>query len=374
MTAGRADVVIAGAGALGLSIAFELARRSVDVVVFDRGVAAGRGTSALAAAAGMVNPQAHPGVEPEPVRDLALLSRHLYADWIESIESEGGMSCEYDARGGLTVALTEGQEVELDRSLDWQRARGLPFEVLSADGGRGREPQLGPGVRAAFFFPHEGQVPPARLGRALALAALSAGVRILEGTPVFRVLSEGGRAVGVETSAGRFDSEFVVNAMGAWSGALEGAPSTPVTPVRGQAVALDASADPDRLSRFVFAPGVYLVPRRDGTVIVGSTLERVGFDVRVTAGGVSSILERASRVVPAILGYPLVDAWAGLRPATPDEIPVLGETALTGYFLASGHYKNGVLLAPASAVVMADLLTRERPPLPIAPFSPGRFD
>jgi glycine oxidase len=370
----HADVVVIGAGAAGLALAFELARRGVQAVVVERGAPSSRASSALGAAAGLVNAQGHPGVDPEPVRDLALLSRHLYADWIESIEEEAGVSCEYDVRGGLTVALSDIEEVQLDRSLDWQRARALPFEVLPAEEARAREPGLGGGVRAAFSFPLDGHVNPQRLGPALALAAQRAGATLVTRTPALALSLAGGRASGVETSSGRIAAGAVVNAAGAWATHLAGAPALPVAPVRGQLVLLDASEDPDRLTRFVHAVGVYLVPRRDGTVVVGSTRENAGFDARPTAGGVTALLEKAARVVPAVAGYAFLEAWAGLRPSSPDDVPLLGETAVPGYYLAAGLYGSGVLLAPGAAVVLADLLTGQTPPLPPAPFSPARFD
>ena len=370
----RADVVIVGAGASGLALAFELVRRGVETVLVDRGGPADRATSALGAAAGLLNPQAHPGVDPEPVRDLALLSRDLYPEWVETIEEQSGFSCEYDTRGGLTVAASEAEEVQLDRALDWQRARALPFEVLSAEEARAREPSLGGGVRAAFAFPLEGQIAPQRLGRALAFAAEKAGVTLLTHTPVSAVLVEGGRATGVETGSGRIVAGAVVNAAGAWASHLGGVPEAPIVPVRGQLVALDASRDPDRLTRFVSAPDVYLVPRRDGTIVLGSTSERVGFDARPTAAGVAGLIGKAARFVPTAFDYTFLEAWGGLRPASPDDVPILGETAVGGYFLAAGFHKTGVLLAPAAAVLLADLLTGSAPALPPAPFSPARFD
>ncbi|MEO6323121.1 MAG: glycine oxidase ThiO [Thermoanaerobaculia bacterium] len=370
----RADVVIIGAGVIGLSLALELAYRGVETVVLERGLPGDRATSALGAAAGLINPQAHPGIEPEPVRDLGLLSRHLYADWIASIEEEAGVVCEYDVRGGLTVARTDAEEVQLDRALDWQRARGLPFEVLTADEAREREPALGGEVRAAFAFPLEGQISTGRLARALALAVRGAGAHLVTHAPVLSVLCEAGRLVGVESGAGRILAGAVVNAAGAWAGHVGGVPPMPIVPVRGQMVRLDASADPDRLTRFAFAPGVYLVPRRDGSVVIGSTFERAGFDARPTASGIATLLDRAVSLVPAAADYPILETWGGLRPASPDDIPLMGESVIPGYFLSGGHLKNGILLAPASAVLMADLLTGQTPPLAPAAFSPARFD
>jgi glycine oxidase len=373
VTAEAADVVVIGGGAVGLSLSRALALRGVDVVVVERGEPASRATSALGAAAGMINPQAHPGIEPEAVRELALHSRELYPEWIEGVEEASGLSCEWDARGGLVVVRTEAEEVAVDRALDWQRARALPFEVLAAEEALAKEPSLTPKTRAAFSFPKESHVSPPRLGRALAFAARAAGVRLFTQTPVSRVLVENGRACGVETGNGRLLADAVVNAAGAWSGQIAGVPSAPIQPVRGQLVSVDASSDPDRLRRFVHAGDVYLVPRRDGSIVIGSTLEHAGYDGRPTAGGIASLVTRAASLVPSIEHAPLLDAWAGLRPGSPDGIPILGETALSGYYLATGHFKNGILLAPASAALLADLLTGRPPVLSAAPYSPARF-
>ena len=376
MTAGGgdvADVVIVGAGAVGLALAFELARRDVETVVVERAGPGDRTSSSLGAAAGLVNPQAHPGVEPEAVRELSLFSRRRYADWVDALEGESGLSCDYDVRGGLTVARSEAEEVLLDRALDWQRQRGLPFEVLSAEEARGREPSLGAGVRAAFAFPEDGQIAPPKLARALALAARNAGARLLSWTPATAVIVEGGRVSGVRAGATSIHAGVVVNAAGAWAAHLAGVPPAPIAPVKAQLVALDASGDPDRLRRFAFAPGLLLVPRRDGTLVIGSPLEHAGFDARPTAAAVASLLAGAAALVPALAAYPVLDLWAGLHPSSPDGVPILGETAVPGYWLAAGHGRNGTLLAPGSAALLADLLTAQRSAISPTPFSPARF-
>ena len=354
---------------LGLALALELARRGAEAVVFSRHSRSGRGEPA-----GLVNPQARPEVAPEPVRDLALLSRHLFPSWIEAIEEEGGLSCEFDVRGGLSVALSDAEEVELDRALDWQRARALPFEVLAAEEARAREPALGAAVQAAFAFPGDGQVSPSRLRRGLAFAAARAGVLVLTETPALAVRVEAGRAAGLETAAGFLRADAVVNAGGPWAAHLPGAPPVPVTPLRLPVVLLDAAADPDRLSRFVASPGGALVPRRDGGVAVAGLPSASGFETRLFAGEVSRLVGRAVSILPGAARYPLVAAWASVAAASPDGVPLLGETAVPGVFLSTGAGADALLFAPGAAVLVADLLTGSAPPLTPTPYSPARFD
>lgn len=353
----------------GLALALELARRGVETVVLSRGFRRERGEPA-----GLVNPQARSEVAAEPVRDLALLSRHLFPSWIEAIEEEGGLSCEYDVRGGLSVALSDAEEVELDRALDWQRARALPFEVLAAEEARAREPSLGAAVQSAFAFPEEGQVSPSRLRRGLAFAAARAGATVLLGTPALAVRVESGRAAGLDTAAGFLRADAVVNAAGPWAAHLPGAAPVPVTPLRLPVVLLDASADPDRLVRFVSSPAVSLVPRRDGGLAVAGLPAPGGFETRLLASEVTRLVSRAVSILPGAARYPLLAAWACVAAASPDGVPLLGETAVPGVFLATGAGADAVLLAPGAAVLVADLLTGSAPPLTPAPYSPARFD
>jgi glycine oxidase len=323
--------------------------------------------------AGFVDAQARPGTAPEPLRDLSLLSRHLFGDWVEALEEETGLPCEYDVRGGLAVALTEAEEVVLDRALDWQRARGLPFEVVPGEEVRAREPGLSGAVRAAFSFPGDGQLPPARLARALALAARRAGVTVADGVPVTAVRVENGIATGVETPWGHLKADAVVNAAGAWAGRLPGAPPLPVVPARSAHLLLDAAADTDRLARFVHAGGCGLVPRRDGTLVVTAPGRGGGVDPRLTLEETAALLDSASDVVPSASAYRVLAGWSFAEAASPDGLPVLGETAVPGLLAAAGEGRDTLLLVPAAAHLVADLLTGRTPPLPCGPYSPARF-
>ncbi len=365
--------MVVGAGVLSLAVGLELARRGVETVLLERTAPGERGASLPAASVGLVNPQARPDVAPEPLRDLFLLARHLFGEFVERVEEETGLACEYDVRGGMTAALTEAEEVALDRALDWQRARALPFVVLPGEEARAREPALAGAVRAVFSFPNDGQLLPERLGRALALAARRAGAVVVPQAPAAAVHVEEGRAAGVETPWGLVRAEAVVIAAGAFSGLVPGGPPLPLVMLRAPHALLDASEDPDRLTRFVAAAGCALVPRRDGRLVVAGAEERTGPDSRAHAGETARVLARAAEIVPGAASYAILGTGACLAAASPDGLPLLGETAVPGLFLAAGEGRDGVLLAPAAAVLLADLLTGRTPPLPAAPFSPARF-
>ncbi len=369
---GRADVVVLGAGLTGLSLGLALARRGVETVVLDLGDAEGPFAEVPSFPSGAVEAQTRPDAAPEPLRDLSLLSRHLFGDWIEALEEETGLACEYDVRGGLAAALTEGEEVLLDRALDWQRARALPFEVLPAEEARAREPALSAAVRAAFSFPGDGQLSPPRLARALLLATRRAGALVI-GPAAFPLLHvEAGCVAGVETPHGLLRADAVVVAAGTSTSRIAGLSALPAKAVRTPHLLLDAADDADRLTRFVHGARAVLVPRRDGTLVVAGTAED-GLSPRVSAGEAAVLVAAAAALVPAAVRYPLVGSWTSHASQSPDGGPILGETAVPGLYVAAGDGAATLLLAPAIALLLADLLTGRTPPLPAAPFSPARF-
>ena len=323
--------------------------------------------------AGFVDAQARPGAAPEALRDLSLLSRHLFGDWVEALEEETGLPCEFDVRGGLALALTEAEEVVLDRALDWQRARGLPFEVLPGDEVRAREPALAGSVRAAFSFPGDGQLPPDRLLRALSLAARRAGVAVAESLSVAAVHVENGSAAGIVTPWGLLKADAVVNAAGARAGLLAGTPPLPVLPTRSTHLLLDAAGDPDRLTRFVHGSGCGLVPRRNGTLVVTAPGRGESLDPRLTLEETAALLGHAGGIVPSASAYAVLSGWSFPEAVSPDGLPLLGETAIPGLLAAAGEGRDGLLLVPAAARLVADVLMGRTPPLPCAPYSPARF-
>jgi len=348
----QTDVLIVGGGAIGCALARELAGRGRRVTLLDRGQA---GEEASAAAAGLISPQSD-FRDPGPLFELALESRGLYPEWTRSLEEETGQEVGYRRTGLLRCAFDEREEAGL-AGFSWQRQRGLAVEPLDAGSLSSRAgAPLAPDVRAGVFFPDEGAVDPRRLTKALLLAARARGVEVREGEAARRFWIEGVRCLGVEVEGGRLGAEYVVDAAGAWAGFDQTLPfPVPIEPVRGQIVELDLGPAAPRTC--LHSEAVYLVPRADGRVLVGSTLERVGYRKEVTAGVVEKLIDSAARLLPAVRSARFVTAWAGLRPGTPDNLPVLGACAVEGLLFAAGHYRNGILLAPITARLLADRLT-----------------
>lgn len=362
-----ADVVIVGGGLIGCSLAAELASRQRSVVVLER---AEPGGEASGAAAGMLSPQAD-AADPSPFFDLALESRDLYPDWSRRIFEETGVDIGY-RRTGLLRVLPAGPAGPERASVVWQRARGLRVEELECEELPSEiAARLAPQARSVLSYPDEAVVDPRRATRAAWLLAERRGVRVETGTTVRRFTIERGVCRGVETDAGSMASAVVVDAAGAWAAFDGNLPvPVPVVPIRGQIVELRLGGRP--LSTVLSSEEVYLVPREDGSVLIGSTLEHVGFRKEVTAGAIRGLLDAAERLCPDVTSARFVTAWAGLRPGTPDGWPLLGESGVEGLFLATGHFRNGILLAPATARFMADLLTG-RPAPRLSPFAVDRF-
>ena len=379
----RADVAVVGGGVAGLAAARELARRGLGVTVLESADACGSGASN--AAAGMLAPQAEADRADE-LFELLCASREMYPAFAEALREETGVDIELDQTGTLYLALTEEDEGELGRRFDWQARAGLAVERLSGSEARAAEPHVSPRVRAALRFPRDWQVENRRLVRALRASAEGSGARVLEGVRAVGLLVGGGRAAGVETSAGAVSAGAVVLAAGAWSsefGRLDGGSLTPladdprVEPVRGQVLCFRRDDSAGALVRHVvYSPRGYVVPRRDGRLLAGSTTERAGFDCRVTEEGAAAVRAQAEEIAPAIASLPLADSWAGLRPRSADGLPVLGESAdVRGLFYATGFYRNGILLAPAAGEVVAALVaggTTALPPRVLQAFGPTR--
>jgi len=310
---------------------------------------------------------------PGPLLELGLASRALYPSLAAELRDATGIDVGYDRSGVLAVAFDEAGAAELVQRQGWQQRRGLDVARLSGDEARAREPALGPTIRAALAFADDGQVNARELARAFSQAAAADGARFLTGRYVRRVVVERGVATGVELDGETLPAGSVVVAAGSWSGVVEGSgvPSTVVRPARGQLVSIETR--PPLFRHVVSVHGGYLVPRRDGTVLAGSTVEMAGFRKQVTVGGLAAILTLARTLVPALAEAPVTGTWSNFRPYTEDHLPVLGATPVSGLVLATGHFRNGILLAPITAEAIAELVATGRSAVDLAPFSVRRF-
>jgi glycine oxidase len=364
-----ASVVIVGGGVMGCAAAYELSRLGVEVTVLERSVP---GAEASSAAAGILGAQVeshHPG----PLTELGLLGRKLYPALVEDLEAASGISIGYRRSGVLKVAYETAAVGKLERALAWQKRAKLRLQRLTRRALAEREAALSPDVAGALWFEDDATLDPRQLLSALRVAAEKGGAKFRSGAFVKRVAIEGGRAIGVELDDGaRVEGSHVVLAAGSWTSLLapEASQAQRVVPARGQIVELKTSVP--LLDAIVFGPDCYLVPRADGRLLIGSTLEFVGFQRGVTAGAVAKLLAAAIRLVPALASAELSGSWSSFRPYTADELPLLGPSTTPGLISMSGHYRNGILLAPISAKIVAACVTGKKPPLDLAPFSPDR--
>lgn len=364
----QSDVIVVGAGLVGLAAARRLADGGARVLVVE---STRVGAEASSAAAGMLAPQAESHAD-SPLLPMALRARDRHLELAPVLERETGMSLGLSQRGSFEVAFTEDDEAALRGRLAWQAARGLPIESLTAEEVRDAEPNLSPAVRFGLYLAGDRRIDNALLVRAMAASAVAKGAAILVGRPVTGLAIADGRVAGVRAGNETLRTTVVINAMGAWAGLLGGDPWPPaVEPVRGQLIAFDVA--PPLLRHVIASPRGYLVPRADGRLVAGSTSERAGFDKSVTAGGMRYVLDVALEIAPALTDHRVADAWAGLRPATPDGLPFIGPGALPGLFHACGLFRNGILLGPLVGELVADLVLGRRPTVDLAAFSPSRF-
>ena len=367
------DVVIIGGGVIGLAIARELVRGGVsDVTLIER---ASLGAEASSAAAGMLAPQA----EADRADDFFYLtcrSRDMYPKFASDLREETGLDIELETTGTLYLGFSDHDVHELKQRYAWQTEAGLPVQLLTPAEAQTLETGISDGVQLALKFPLDTQVENRRLVTALSTSNQQLGVRLVTGTTVKTLNVKHGSICGIETSQGTVATPNVVIAGGAWTSTLnvpdKALPDIGIEPVRGQMLCFEAN--PQIARHVVYSPRGYIVPRRDGRLLAGSTTEFAGFDRRVTAAGVQSITSSALEICPAISSLPLAASWAGLRPRAADGLPVLGPCAeIEGVFYATGHYRNGILLAPVTGELIAASIIEKAfdPALDI--FSPDRF-
>jgi len=375
----RADVVIVGGGIVGLSIAWRARERGLSVTLLER-EEAGRGTSHVAA--GMLAPvsEAEFGAAGRRLLELGLGSARMWPGFAADLERASGEQVGLLQTGTLAVARDEDEARELERRLEFLRKLGLPAERLRPSAAREREPGLAPTVRLAIESSGDHSVDPRRVLRALRSACTAAGVSIREHTAVESVELDdpGERVTGVRLGGGeRVRADRVVLAAGPWTGQIEGLPDAArvrVRPVKGQILRLRDPAGPGLLTRVVRFAGGYLVPRADGRYALGATVEERGFELAPTAGGVYELLRDASELVPGIDELQIEELSVGLRPGTPDNVPAIGRGAIDGLVWATGHYRNGVLLAPLTAELVVAALLDEPPTAHTDACRPDRFE
>ena len=363
-----ADVVVVGAGIVGLAAAREVAAQGARVVVVERRRV---GEEASAAAAGMLAAQIHADAR-TPLLELCLRARERHLRLADELQAETGTSVELSALGALEVALGEDEERALLARASWQREQGLRVELLSAQEILQAEPNVNPRVRRGVLYPGDRRLDNVRLVRALATSAVGRGASIVSGRPVTAIVVEHGRVAGVRAGAESVRAPIVINAAGAWAGLLGGDPQPPpVEPVRGQMASFEVA--PPLTRHVVWSARGYLVPRPDGRLLAGSTIESAGFDKSVTASGLRMVLDIALEIAPRLADVRVAQTWAGLRPGTPDGWPVLGPGGLPGLFHAAGLFRNGILLGPLVGEAVARLALGRPAGIDLAPFALGRF-
>jgi glycine oxidase len=364
--------VIVGGGIIGGSVAFELAERNLRVAVLDRQELM---REASWAAAGMLSP-APDCPAAIPLVPLGRASLALYPKFIEAVEDASGQRTGYRAGGAIEVICHGDVERELSTLVALHRGLGLACEPLRLDEARIMEPALGRDARAAAVLPDECSIEPRALTSAVLAAAASAGAALRPGVEVVSLAFDGKKCVGVATSSGELiQAAQVVLAAGCWSSQIaEAAPYAPTLPVRGQMAALRHSGTPIR--HVLRSERGYLVPRgmdSPQTVVVGSTIENAGYEKRVTSGGVEKILSAANELTPELAKAEIIETWCGLRPGTPDQLPILGPVDIDGLIFATGHYRNGILLAPVTAKLIGEWIAERRTSIDWEAFNPLRF-
>jgi glycine oxidase len=362
------DVAIAGGGIIGASIAFELAAEKLKVVLLDR---QSPGMEASWAAAGMLSPGPD-SQEAMPLAPLGMESLRLYPGFIAAVEETSGLTTEFDRKGTLQVFSGPHAEEEREWMVKEFRRANQRIEPLSEDAARKKEKHLGLAAGVAASLPEEATLDPRLLMKACLTAAERRGVETRTGCEVTSVLEDARRCTGIVAGTEKILTENVIAAAGSFTADISSlARFAPTRPVRGQMLALRSNEI--RLERVVRSEKGYLVPRRDGRIIAGSTLEDAGFDKSITPGGIRQILDGVLELVPGLANAKIIETWAGLRPGTPDTLPILGPTDVKGLFVATGHYRNGILLAPVTAKLLRDWIVSGRTSVNADLFSPLRF-
>jgi glycine oxidase len=364
----RYDAVIAGGGIIGASIALEIASAGLRAAIYD---AKQPGEEASWASAGMISP-APENLGAIPFVPISLSSVAIYPEFIQRVEELSGIDVGYRRNGALDAIFDDEFERELSTVIALQHGVGLRAEALSGEQAREIEPALSERIQAAIFRPDEASLDNRAFTTAVLAAAQRKGVKVFAGNGAKAIWREGGHCKGLILRDGHVEAKVTVIAAGCFSAQIEGvAPYAPVFPAKGQMIALRSESV--EIRRVLWKEHTYLVPRNDGRIIAGSTVERTGFDRNVTAGAVKKILSEVLQLAPELEKSQIVEMWAGLRPDSPDHLPILGPTDVDGLLIATGHFRSGILLAPITARLMQEWICSQRVSLDWERFSPLRF-
>lgn len=367
----NSDVLIIGAGVIGLAIARELYKKGVrKITILERGRV---GKEASYAAAGMLAPHA----ETEKLDNFYYFcdeSNKLYPQFAEELFTETDVDIELDKNGTLYLAFTETDVQEIRRRFEWQKSAGLQVEHLTAQETRQTEAFISPDVLESLFFPNDWQVENRKLIHALQKFAELNNLEIRENTEITNLLTENNKITGAETAAEKFFAGKVIITAGAWTSLIktDNFAMPEIKPIRGQMIVLHTAK---RLfQKVIYSPRGYLVPRFDGRILAGATVEDVGFDENTTDSGIAVLRENALEIAPSLVNLEIAEKWAGLRPLAADGLPILGEFAESeNLFIATAHYRNGILLAPLTAQILANKIAENKDSDYLKIFSPERF-
>jgi glycine oxidase len=365
------DVVVVGGGIIGLAVAYYLAREQVQVTLVERGAV---GREASWAAAGYLSYQGESNA-PGPRLDLVRTSRLMYDGWIEELQEFTAADTGFWRCGLLELCLNDAEAREMQARLTWQQAAGFNINWLDAAAVRQRQPHLASEipVQGGLLLPDVAQVRPPRLLKALTEAVIRQGVQVREHTPVTAITRDNNRVTGVMVGNGEaIAAPIVINAAGSWATQLGPEMSRlPVKPIKGTIVLLETPAPPTR--ELLDSSQGSLYTRADNKVLLGATVEDVGFDKRVTLASVDQLVHQAVTLMPSLQDATLVTAWSGLRPYTHDNLPYLGPIpGLRGAYAATGHFRSGILLAPVTGLLIKEMILGQSPTLPLEPYDVGR--
>lgn len=370
----RFDALIVGAGVIGLAIAWRAAQRGLRVRVLER---ERPGAGASSVAAGMVTPVSEATWGEEELLRLALRSHEAWARFARELAAAAGREVGYLELGALHVAFDRDEAEALRHRFELMGSLDLEAEWLRPREARRLEPGLAPSCSAAVLAPQESAIDPRELVAALGLAAEREGVEVRSGAEVVEAIVDGDAIAGVRTGDGvEHRAGRVVLAAGAWSGVASWLPEAarpPVRPVKGQILTLRGSPGAPVCERIVVPERIYMVPRGDGRLVIGATVEEMGFDTTITAGGVHELLREAYRALPDVAELELAETIAGVRPGSPDNAPLIGPGSIDGLVYATGHFRSGILLAPVTADAVAAWLGGSEPEVDVTAFSPVRF-